>query len=134
LVEVVLVCDRYSAYKCLAKDHDALILAFCWVHVRRDFLNADFRGQKRTHTPHIPWLRLWVRKGDGEIVQPGNRGTRLIKGSFAQDRIVSPFVKMHHNPVGLHFERACSHFSDQAASSAQCEVAICFNRFHRPAL
>src|SRR4029453_17995728 len=65
---------------------------------------ADFRGQKRTHTPHIPWLRLWVRKGDGEIVPPGNRGTRLLKGSFAQDRIVSPFVKMHHNPVGLHFE------------------------------
>src|SRR6266700_4462472 len=53
---------------------------------------------------HIPWLRLWVRKGDWEIVQPGNRGTRLIKSSFAQDRIVSPFVKMHHNPVGLHFE------------------------------
>ena len=37
-------------------------------------------------------------------MQPGNRGTRLIKGSFAQDRIVSPFVKMHHNPVGLHCE------------------------------
>jgi transposase len=37
LVEVVLVCDRYSAYKCLAKDCDALILAFCWAHVRRDF-------------------------------------------------------------------------------------------------
>jgi putative transposase len=31
-------------------------------------------------------------------------------------------------------DRACSHFSDQASSSAQCEVAICFNRFHRPAL
>ena len=30
--------------------------------------------------------------------------------------------------------RACSHFSGQASSSARCEVAICFNRFHRPAL
>jgi hypothetical protein len=29
---------------------------------------------------------------------------------------------------------ACSHFSGQASSSARCEVAICFNRFHRPAL
>src|SRR5262249_25986310 len=28
LVDVVLVCDRYSAYKCLAKDHDKLILAY----------------------------------------------------------------------------------------------------------
>jgi hypothetical protein len=29
---------------------------------------------------------------------------------------------------------ACSHFSGQASSRAWCEVAICFNRFHRPAL
>ena len=40
LVDVVLVCDRYSAYKCLAKDCDQLILAYCWAHVRRDFLKA----------------------------------------------------------------------------------------------
>ena len=39
-------------------------------------------------------------------MQPGNRGTCLIKGSFAQDRIVGPFIKMHHNPVGLDFELA----------------------------
>ena len=35
---------------------------------------------------------------------------------------------------GLLADRACSHFSGQASSSARCEVAICFNRFHRPAL
>src|SRR5205085_10720015 len=29
LVEVVLVCDRYSAYKSLAKGYDELILAYC---------------------------------------------------------------------------------------------------------
>jgi transposase len=33
LLEVVLVCDRYSAYKSLAKGCDALILAYCWAHV-----------------------------------------------------------------------------------------------------
>ena len=33
LLKVVLVCDRYSAYKSLAKDCDELILAFCWAHV-----------------------------------------------------------------------------------------------------
>src|SRR5712691_10117299 len=32
-----------------------------------------------------------------------------------------------------HVNRACSHFSGQASSRARCEVAICFNRFHRPA-
>lgn len=37
--KVIVICDRYSAYKKLAKLNLAIILAFCWVHVRRDFLN-----------------------------------------------------------------------------------------------
>src|SRR5215470_4473190 len=40
LIEVVLVCDRYSAYKSFAKSVDEVILAYCWAHVRRDFLRA----------------------------------------------------------------------------------------------
>jgi transposase len=55
LVDVVLVCDRYSAYKCLAKDHDALILAFCWAHVRRDFL-----GAARSWPALESWMFTWV--------------------------------------------------------------------------
>jgi transposase len=55
LVEVVLVCDRYSAYKCLAKDHDDLILAFCWVHVRRDFLKAA-----RSWPELESWMFVWI--------------------------------------------------------------------------
>jgi len=37
---VIIVCDRYSAYKKLARLSNAILLAFCWAHVRRDFLNA----------------------------------------------------------------------------------------------
>lgn len=37
--KVVVVCDRYSAYKKLARLNKMIILAFCWAHVRRDFLN-----------------------------------------------------------------------------------------------
>src|SRR5712692_32735 len=55
LVDVVLVCDRYSAYKCLAKDCDDLILAFCWAHVRRDFLKAAHSWPELTH-----WMWDWV--------------------------------------------------------------------------
>lgn len=55
LVAVVLVCDRYSAYKCLAKDCDDLILAFCWAHVRRDFLKAA------RNWPELErWMFTWV--------------------------------------------------------------------------
>jgi len=55
LVDVVLVCDRYSAYKCLAKVCDDLLLAFCWAHVRRDFLKAA-----RSWPELERWMFTWV--------------------------------------------------------------------------
>ena len=55
LVDVVLVCDRYSAYKSLAKSVDDLILAFCWAHVRRDFL-----GAARSWPALESWMFAWV--------------------------------------------------------------------------
>ena len=55
LVAVVLVCDRYRAYKCLAKDCDALLLALCWAHVRRDFLKAA-----RSWPELERWMFTWV--------------------------------------------------------------------------
>jgi transposase len=38
--KVIIVCDRYSSYKKLARLADNIVLAFCWTHVRRDFLDA----------------------------------------------------------------------------------------------
>ena len=38
--QVILVVDRYSAYKKLARLFKNILLAFCWAHVRRDFLDA----------------------------------------------------------------------------------------------
>jgi len=55
LVEVVLVCDRYSAYKCFAKGHAGLLLAYCWAHVRRDFLKAA-----RSWPELEEWMWAWV--------------------------------------------------------------------------
>jgi transposase len=55
LLEVVLVWDRYSAYKSLALDCDELILAFCWAHVRRDFLKAA-----RSWPELESWMFTWV--------------------------------------------------------------------------
>src|SRR6266446_744115 len=55
LVEVVLVCDRYSAYKSLALECEELMLAFCWAHVRRDFLKAA-----RSWPELEGWMFTWV--------------------------------------------------------------------------
>ena len=51
----ILVCDRYSAYKKMAKELDMFLLAFCWAHVRRDFLDAA-----RGYPEHEAWLLSWV--------------------------------------------------------------------------
>ena len=55
LVQAVLVCDRYSAYKSLAKDHAEIVLAYGWAHVRRDFLNAA-----RSWPELAPWMWKWI--------------------------------------------------------------------------
>ena len=53
--EVILVCDRYVAYKCLAVHNEVIVLAFCWAHVRRDFLDAACR-----HPELESWMLSWV--------------------------------------------------------------------------
>jgi transposase len=53
----VLVVDRYSAYKAMSWVKDGiLVLAFCWAHVRRDFLRVG-KGWPELKTWALGWLR-----------------------------------------------------------------------------
>ena len=55
LEQVIVVCDRYSGYKRLARENKVILLAFCWAHVRRDFLDAAKRW------PDLQaWMFSWV--------------------------------------------------------------------------
>ncbi len=54
---VVIICDRYSAYKKLARLSDVIWLAFCWAHVRRDFLDAG-----RTLSELESWAINWKER------------------------------------------------------------------------
>ena len=38
--QAIVVCDRYSAYKKLARKNSVIKPAYCWAHVRRDFLEV----------------------------------------------------------------------------------------------
>jgi transposase len=52
----VLMVDRYSAYKAMQQVKDGqLMLAFCWVHVRRDFVRVG-KGYPELKTWAITWL------------------------------------------------------------------------------
>ena len=46
---------RYTAYKCLAKSQAGILLAFCWAHVRRDFLDGA-----RSWPEWAAWMFDWV--------------------------------------------------------------------------
>ena len=49
--------DRYSAYKAMSWVKDGLILlAFCWSHVRRDFIRVG-KGWPKLKTWALEWLR-----------------------------------------------------------------------------
>jgi transposase len=48
-------CDRYAAYKKFARLHPGVVLAFCWAHQRRDFLELA------NDYPEVsPWAMGWV--------------------------------------------------------------------------
>jgi len=64
--KVIVICDRYSAYKSLAKQLSFIILAFCWAHVRRDFLDAA-----RKYPDLEEWALCWVEKF-GELYHINN--------------------------------------------------------------
>jgi transposase len=53
----VLLVDRYSAYKAMAQVKDGrLVLAFCWAHVRRDFVRVG-KGWPELKAWALAWLR-----------------------------------------------------------------------------
>lgn len=52
----ILNVDRYSAYKAIAKT-GLFLLAFCWAHVRRDFL-AHAKAYPQQETWGLAWVKL----------------------------------------------------------------------------
>lgn len=56
--EGILVVDRYAAYPAMAQVKDGtLVLAFCWAHVRRDFLTVA-----RSWPDQEAWALGWVER------------------------------------------------------------------------
>jgi transposase len=56
--EGILVVDRYAAYQAMAQVKDGtIVLAFCWAHVRRDFLTVA-----RSWPDQEAWALEWVER------------------------------------------------------------------------
>ena len=62
--EGIIVCDRHSSFKCFAKNNPNFIIAFCWIHQRRDFINLQIG-----HPIHYQWADTWLARIDALIAQ-----------------------------------------------------------------
>lgn len=51
----IISCDRYSGYKRFARLNPGVLLAYCWAHVRRDFL-----GLANSYHQSAEWALQWV--------------------------------------------------------------------------
>ena len=51
----IISCDRYAAYKRFARLNPGVLLAFCWVHQRRDYLELA-----NSHPHLLVWAMAWV--------------------------------------------------------------------------
>jgi len=91
--KIIVVCDRYSAYKSLAKQLDFIILAFCWAHVRRDFLDA---GKKYPELEE--WALCWVGK-IGELYHINNLRCKEFDQKLPIQWQSSSFKKQHEKLV-----------------------------------
>ncbi|ACV33545.1 transposase IS66 [Candidatus Accumulibacter phosphatis] len=53
----IVICDRYSGYKKLARILGTILLAFCWAHQRRDFIELA-----NAHPELSEWALSWVER------------------------------------------------------------------------
>lgn len=73
----ILSVDRYSAYKVLLKS-GRFVLAFCWAHVRRDFLGVA----KDWVEQHEEWAFAWVER-IGELYLLNDRRLAVVESKEA---------------------------------------------------
>jgi transposase len=80
-----LMVDRYSSYKFLAT---LLTLAFCWTHVRRDFVEA----QAGAAADEVAWAQGWIERIGG-LYALNKQRVELGQHPSAPKR-PAPFVRM----------------------------------------
>jgi transposase len=116
---VIFVCDRYSAYPCWAKDYPMVLLAFCWAHVRRDFLDGA-----KARPELAAWMHAWV-EAIGELYHLNSQRLEVWDGALPLDSQSSAFQARHQALTGRLAAMAAKRdlcLADAALHSAQRKV------------
>jgi transposase len=108
-----LMVDRYASYKFLAT---LLTLAFCWAHVRRDFVEA----QAGAGAEQVAWAQGWIERIGG-LYQLNTKRVELGQDPQAP-KLPAPFVRMDPERLaGVDYQKA-----DQSLRQA---VALCHGQW-----
>ena len=108
----VLVCDRYAAYKKLARIPGGLVtLAWCWSHVRRDYIHCAAGEEQLT-----PWCERWIGRIALLYRLNEERLTRYDPGAERQNAAFARAQGKLKNAIESQFAQA---LRELAALSAQ---------------
>ena len=80
----IISCDRYSGYKRFARLNPGVVLAFCWAHQRRDFLDLA-----NSYPESSEWALQWVDR-IGNLYHLNGR--RLNASPHTPERISAQWV------------------------------------------
>jgi len=83
--EPIVVVDRYKAYAFLK---ELLQLAYCWAHVRRDFLQLRLGGQEDQL-----WADSWIDR-IAKLYELNERRLTLAKSQNGPESLPAPFVEL----------------------------------------
>ena len=110
LEQVIVVCDRYSGYKRLARENKVVLLAFCWAHVRRDFLD-----EARSWPDLQGWMLSWVEM-IGELYRLNNQRLEHWDETRTMAQQTPAFMECHHA-----LEHAVDRMAEQYNTSLEQE-------------
>jgi Transposase IS66 family len=91
----MVVVDRFKAYAFLK---ELLQLAYCWAHVRRDFLHLRLGGQEQE-----AWADGWIER-IGQLYKLNAQRLTLAKSQNGPEALPAPFVELDlspHEQLGL---------------------------------
>ena len=91
--KIIVICDRFSAYKSLARQMAFIVLAFCWAHVRRDFLDAA-----KKYPELEDWALLWVEK-IGDLYHINNQRREKFDRKLTISAQSTSFSEQHEKLV-----------------------------------
>jgi transposase len=83
--EPMVVVDRFKAYAFLK---ELLQLAYCWAHVRRDFLHLRLGGPEQE-----AWADGWIER-IGQLYELNHQRLTLAKSPDGPEALPAPFVEL----------------------------------------